>query len=329
MNYNDPTPAIVPTNPAVSVSSAPSADVDEMGAIGPVITRRKAEEWRFVLRAIGVGSWIDHDTQGRYLLIVPKDQLARSVLELTEYEQENRQRIRERTRKDVPLYRGSWWAAGIVLAISVFFAITGPSVSRSIWFRVGVADTNAILRGAVHETITALTLHSTMQHLVGNVLIGGVFFALVHKRFGAGLGSLLIVGSGALGNFLNALWHWQNHRSIGASTAVMGAFGILAAAQFVFNRARIPTRKTIKMWAPLMAGTALLGMFGSSPDSDLLAHAFGFLAGVLLGLVAAYPLRYRQTALPLWMQVVFGVTALGIVVGAWLVALTIGPVTGS
>jgi hypothetical protein len=62
----------------------------------------------------------------------------------------------------------------------------------------------------------------------------------LHRRLGAGATALGIVASGALGNLLNAVWHHSvsghDHASIGASTAVFGAVGLLAATQLVLDR---------------------------------------------------------------------------------------------
>lgn len=299
----------------------------EWETIGPIATRGKADEWRFVLRAVHIGSWVGNTEDGQLALMVRADQFQRAVRELAEYEQENRDRLRDRPKKDIPLYRNSWWAASIVVALTIFFSVTGPSQARSSFFRVGIADTNAILSGAVHQTVTALTLHSDTQHLLGNALVGGLLFAVLHRRFGAGLGSLVILMSGAAGNLMNAVWHGADHRSLGASTAVMGALGALAATQFILNRAQQPNHKAVITWAPLVAGAALLGTFGSSPTSDLHAHGFGFLAGLILGMAVAYPVRNRRTPLPLWTQITFGALALAIVGGAWATAFIFGPTT--
>ncbi len=295
--------------------------------IGPIATRRKADEWRFVLRAVDVGSWVA-DTQDRqFVLMVPSEQADRALRELAEYEQENRDRIRERPFRDVPLYRDTRWALAIVAALALFFSITGPSHSRSAWFQVGIADTDAILSGAVYQTVTALTLHSNTQHLVGNALVGGLLFAIVHRRLGPGLGSLVILMAGASGNLLNAVWHATEHRSLGASTAVMGALGVLASTQFVLNQVQRSNAKAVIKWAPFVAGAALLGTFGASPTSDLHAHGFGFLCGLLLGLIAAFPLRHRKQPLPLWSQILFGLTALLVITGAWTTAFLLGHAT--
>ncbi len=296
-------------------------------ALGPIATRRKADEWRFVLRAVRVASWVAPTADGQFALMVRSEQARRAMRELEEYEQENRDRLDQRTKRDVPLYRNSWLAMATVAAMAVFFSVTGPSSTQTPWFRVGIADTDAILSGAIHQVVTALTLHADAQHLLGNALVGGLLFAILHRRFGAGLGTLVIVLAGSTGNLLNAWWHGAAHRSLGASTAVMGALGALAATQFVLNRARQPSRKAVITWAPLVTGAALLGTFGASPTSDLHAHGFGFLSGVVLGLVAAYPIRHRDQPLPLWSQILFGTIATALIGGAWAAAFLVGPTT--
>jgi len=293
--------------------------------VRPTTTRGQAEEWRFVLRAVNITSSIVSTIDHRVVLMVPYRDVRRAQRELAEYEQENRDRSTRRPIKDVPLYRRSLWALAMVASLSVFFSVTGPASEGSRWFRVGTANTNAILSGAVHQAVTALTLHSDIKHLLGNVMLGAILFAVLHRRFGPGLGSLVVLLSGFAGNLMNAAWHGTAHRSIGASTAIMGALGVLAASQLVMNRARRPTAKAVITWAPIVAGGALLGMFGASATSDLHAHGFGFLSGLILGLLFAYPLRHRDTPLPIWFNLLLGIATVGIVVAAWAVAFFVWP----
>ena len=49
---------------------------------------------------------------------------------------------------------------------------------------------------------------------------------------GAGVGVLMILAAGVLGNYANAVLFEYNHLSVGASTSVFGAVGITAAYQF-------------------------------------------------------------------------------------------------
>ncbi|MCU0690958.1 MAG: rhomboid family intramembrane serine protease [Polyangiaceae bacterium] len=272
---------------------------------------------------MGVSSWVATGP-GALVLLMVSDALAdRALRELLEYEGENRDRKRTRAIRDRPLYRQTWWSLAIVSCMLAFFFVTGPIKGHSAWFQYGIADSNQILAGSLHRTVTALTLHADAGHVVGNAIVGGVLLSAVHRRFGAGLGSLVVLASGAAGNLMNAAWHGSDHRSLGASTAVMATLGILAVTQLVLNETMRPETRRVVKWAPIVAGLALLGTFGSSPSSDLHAHGFGFLAGALIGLVGAVPLRRRASPLPTWTQALFGSLAVATVVGSWSVAFVL------
>ncbi len=295
------------------------------GPIGPVLSHAKAEEWRFVLQAVRIPSWSCVGSNGLPYLMVPLAARARAARELGEYESELRERREVKHVRDVPLHASSWWAAGVSMLLMAFFLVTGPLSSRSVWFQHGIADTNQILAGALEQSVTALTLHTDAAHVLGNAVVGGLFLSAVHRRFGAGFGTFIVVTAGAAGNLMNALWHGVDHRSLGASTAVMAALGVLTVAQFVRNQRERPRLKTIVAWAPIAGGLALLGAFGASPQSDLYAHGFGFLAGVVLGLPAAFAFRSRSTPLPAWARIGFGLTTAAIVAGSWAVAFRAPP----
>jgi membrane associated rhomboid family serine protease len=95
--------------------------------------------------------------------------------------------------------------------------------------------------------------------------------------------------------------------SIGASTAVFGALGILSMLQ-------VPRRSA---WLTLGAGVALLGLLGTSARADLLAHLFGFAAGVVEGLALRSLTPPRRSLL----QPALGLLAAVPVVLAWWRAL--------
>jgi membrane associated rhomboid family serine protease len=69
----------------------------------------------------------------------------------------------------------------------------------------------------------------------------------------------------------------------------------------------------------MAAGLALLGFLGTSPNSDVLAHLFGFAIGAVVGaLIVLVPdLRERRR-----LQAVLACTAAGVVIGCWLLALS-------
>ncbi len=136
-----------------------------------------------------------------------------------------------------------------------------------------------ILQGEVFRAVTALFLHSDLRHLLGNLAGTILFGAPVISLAGFGFGPLLLLLSGISGNLINA-WAYQTaHLSIGASTAVMGGAGILAAYQVVlknrFNR--------MSNLMPILAGATLVALFSQGEKTDVWAHIYGFLSGLGLG----------------------------------------------
>ena len=170
-----------------------------------------------------------------------------------------------------------------------------------------------ILNGDVYRTVTSLMLHADTPHLAGNMAGIAIFGTWVCNITGAGVGWLMILLTGILGNLANAALFQYGHNSIGASTAVFGAVGFLAAYQLDRKIKVADQRK--KAWLPLAGGLALLAFLGSGAHSDLTAHLFGFLAGIFLGLVYA---MYLHRLLKKRHQTYCMAATIGIVIFSWL-----------
>ena len=156
-------------------------------------------------------------------------------------------------------------------------------------------------------------LHADIPHLAGNMVGIAIFGTWVCNITGAGVGWLMILLSGILGNLANAALFQYRHNSIGASTAVFGAVGFLAAYQLYLKINIVGQRR--KAWIPLAGGLALLAFLGSGAHSDITAHLFGFLSGFFLGLFYAVLLH---RLLKKRHQICAMVTAIGIVTFSWL-----------
>jgi membrane associated rhomboid family serine protease len=143
-----------------------------------------------------------------------------------------------------------------------------------------------IVNGEFYRTVTSLMLHNGTAHLAGNMVGVALFGTAVCTITGVGIGWLMILTAGAGGNLCNAFFYHSGHLSVGASTAVFGAVGILCSEQFFKRYARGQGQK-IKAWIPLAGGLALLGLLGTGVRSDLMAHLFGFLVGLVVGFVHA------------------------------------------
>jgi membrane associated rhomboid family serine protease len=237
-----------------------------------------------VLQMTGIQAEITSSGPG-YELLVDSSQAGAARSELERYDEENREPVAEAP----PLVRVSNGLAGATVYGALLLLVYLLEQNRAFaldWIATGAADAGLIGQGEWWRVVTALCLHGDAAHLVGNVALGSLFGVLASHRFGSGLAWCGILVSGALGNAINALVQWAPHTSIGASTAVFGALGILAAHTWR-TRAR-HGQATLVRWAPVISGVVLLSLLGTGGErTDVLAHVTGFGSGVLLGAVFA------------------------------------------
>jgi len=138
-----------------------------------------------------------------------------------------------------------------------------------------------ILQGETYRAVTALLLHSDARHLAGNMAGMLIFGAPVITLSGFGVGPFMLLVAGTLGNLINAHLYKTAHLSIGASTAIMGAAGLLVAFQ-ITQKAK-PFRLNNLM--PIFAGVVLIAMFSQGENTDVWAHVFGFFSGLGSGII--------------------------------------------
>jgi membrane associated rhomboid family serine protease len=289
---------------------------DTTAAIGPVNTTRRVREWSLVLASMGISHAVRERYPGWVILVDAADE-ARAVKAIRLYETENRDWPPVRTRERLPHARSL--AAPLVMALFVlFYGVTGPAATASRWFVHGTAVSELILRGEIWRAVTALTLHADTVHIVGNAVSGTIFLSALNRRLGDGRGPFAFVLGGAVGNLMNALWYRTGHDSIGASTAVFAAVGLLAATQMSVDR-NVGPRRWLERAAPVIGGVALLGMLGASPHTDLLAHLFGLIAGLLLGAIV-HVTRALSRGKSLRSQVAYALATVGLLVGSWAMA---------
>ncbi len=195
----------------------------------------------------------------------------------------------EPTHEVPPRPRSTRVGFALAAGVAAFFLVTGPYDPSKSWFVFGSSVSDRIFEGEWWRTVTALTLHMDLPHLLGNVAALAIFATAVCTALGPGLGTLLILLSGAAGNAASAAAHGAGHIAVGASTAVFGAVGILCGQQFV--RRRSLRSRSAPAWLALAAGVALLALLGTGERSDMAAHGSGLVFGTLLGVVVARLLR--------------------------------------
>jgi len=248
--------------------------------------RSDCEERALVLTAVGIPSAVGIDGAG-FLLEVDAAQAPLALAELAHYEAESRV-----PRPAPPLlrrYRHAWVGCLAYVAVLVFVAqAIANGLVRLDAFDLGELDAARVQSGQWWRAWTALTLHLDAAHLLANLGAGVWFGYLAARELGSGSAWFLIVNGAALANWLEGEVGPATHRAVGASTAVFTALGMLAAHSWR-TRFHMPQRWALR-WAPLVAGVVLLGWLGSAGEgTDLVAHATGFIVGVLIGMAAALP----------------------------------------
>lgn len=282
------------------------------GVLREAPSRGRADEWALALASQGLHPKVLRGNGRGFLLAVPEPERERAEAVLEAYEAENApvREARSPAPRDPDALRNASLASASLLA---FFLVTGPRSPDVSWFARGGADASRILDGELWRAVTALTLHADGPHVAGNALLGAVFGSAVCRTLGPGVALAWVVAAGALGNLANAWLRTAAHVSVGASTAVFGALGILGGLGLT-RRLRLGVRGR-RAWIPVAATLGLLAMLGTGGERvDLWAHAFGLLAGVALGVAAPRsPSRGLQ-----WGA---GLAALAGVLGSWALAL--------
>jgi rhomboid protease GluP len=266
---------------------------------------RRAMDLSLVLDEEGIAHELRSAGHEQWALVIEDGEAARAEAAVAAFERENPV---SQPRDERPLATRGAVAAGLFFFLSLLalHVWTGPDSAGSSWFSRGSADAAAILRGEWWRGVTALTLHADAGHAAGNAVLGGLLLALLARTLGPGLAGAVVLTAGAAGTFAAAALLRRDFVSVGASTAVFGALGALAALRQHRRRA----------WIPLGAGLALLAFLGTSKRADLAGHLLGFAAGVVLGAALSLLPPVRRRA---W-QAALAAGTVATPVAAWLAA---------
>jgi membrane associated rhomboid family serine protease len=221
------------------------------------------------------------------------------------------------------VHRG-YWSLHFVAWLFVLFAILQAELGEA-WRSSGLLSAERVVRGGQWwRVFTALSLHADVPHVIANISAGLLFAGLMIPSLGQGLTWILILTSGAVGNALNAWIYFPgDHQSIGASTAVFGALGLLVGDSCGGILMRRSGRSVWRWILPLGAGFALLAYLGAGGPGeriDVMAHLWGFAVGLPFGgIVAALRVADRMQRVG---QVACGLLAGGLLGASWLCALS-------
>ena len=288
---------------------------DDLTEVRRCSNRRQAEQYALVLTAMGIQSLIMPEGKFTTLYVAHED-AQRANAELAAYDSENPRRPPERVWLPSPLPRVEvamvYW-----VVLLFFFAAARHEAFSFDWLGAGAAQTGLMLNGEWWRAVTALCLHQSGAHLLGNLVFGTVFLMLLSQVTGAGVAALAMITAGTAGNVISALVQAPEHTSIGASTAIFAGIGLLAALQLA--RRQHFEFSVLRNWTPVAGGLALLAFLGfSGENTDVLAHVLGFGSGIAAGLLLA---RWdRDWAVDRGLQWTCAGIAAAVVASAWVAA---------
>ena len=241
--------------------------------------RRVAEEYANLLNSLSIENKLVFKN-GLWNIEVRSQDLERACAEINAYESDGRIEKPKSRFSHIRFQRLNYlYFFGFLLVFAVFHAVVYSFPELDL-IKAGRSSASAITDGHFYRAVTALTLHADLKHLLSNIFFGGIAVFSLATLVGTGYSWSMFLVSGFFGNVLNAYFYGSAHNSIGASTAVFGVVGVLAGLQF-FSRFR--ERKTYA-WVPFAAAVGLLAMLGSSEKTDIMAHLFGFVSGIPLGI---------------------------------------------
>ncbi|MDQ3003001.1 MAG: rhomboid family intramembrane serine protease [Fibrobacterota bacterium] len=230
----------------------------------------------------------------------------------------------------------------LAVPVAAYF-IVGLSPWANWWYSRGSADARLILEGQWWRCITAATLHADEVHFLGNLVSGYFILNLLNHRLG--MGSIMILSTLGAGitNYMVALASGARHVSIGYSSVVFCALGMLAAVE-TLNLQKLrdpaviagqgpastgwrPGRRPVgagtwfgglRRLTPLISAFFVAVMVGLGENADVKAHFYGFGIGAGLGLLSRFmPRRVKR---PPW-QGLLVMATYGLFALAWKLAL--------
>ncbi|HEY6226227.1 MAG TPA: rhomboid family intramembrane serine protease, partial [Verrucomicrobiae bacterium] len=249
-------------------------------------SRRQAMDWALVLASQGIEAIIDRapDRERRWLLLIPPQDLARARDAIRLYRAENRgwSWRKELPGADLELHWGAIVFCVVLALIHSLSVYQLPFIEDR-----GMMDSLKVHDGQWWRLFTAVFLHADLAHLASNVTFGIIVLGLAMGRFGAGLALLSTLLAGAIGNLGGQFLYSGIHQGLGASGMMMGALGMIAVHSISLLKTNPKAARYII--SGLAGGMFMFMLFGvgSDPKTDLVAHAVGFIAGILFGAILA------------------------------------------
>ena len=288
---------------------------DDLRLVFESPSRAECSDRALVLTAVQIPFQIVEDSAS-CALVVPVEFSAQAMQELLAYDEENPPQPRAQpnpltVHNPIP----GLIAYGLIIVGVAFIA--EYTARGTDWYLAGRVDGVLMRAGEWWRAFTALTLHSDLEHLMGNLVFGTMFGLFAGRLVGSGAAWLSIVIAAGLGNSVNTLLLETSHRAIGASTAVFAALGLVAG--FVWRGKFMAQDRWAYRFGPIVGGFALLMYTGTGGErTDIGAHLMGFLFGMAAGMLLSFVRNQLDNER---LQLFSGIAAILLMSGAWALAI--------
>lgn len=244
----------------------------------------ECEQHILTLSAVGIHSWTKV-RDGGFAVLVGADSLAAAQKNLREVAEETLAAQAQPAALVAASHPHAWMGSVLYALVLMTVAYAAGIDSFGVdWVELGSINGSVPSTHEWWRVFTALTLHSDVAHLTGNLVFGIVLGYVSSMAVGGGIAWTGIVLGAALGNTLDVLLMPASHSSIGASTAVFAALGLISA--HAWRQGNATGLRRAKQWAPLVAGVMLLALTGmGGENTDIVAHVTGFISGGLFGAI--------------------------------------------
>jgi membrane associated rhomboid family serine protease len=175
----------------------------------------------------------------------------------------------------------------LIIACCVIYPI---GIQNDYW---ACSYNSIFLQGKWWTVFTALFVHGSLGHLLGNMLFLFLFGRGLEKYIGSARLLLVFIAGGAISMFLSIFYYPPNELCVGAS----GAISTILATLMLFNPWRLSLLLNLfPMPLGVAAFTFLLLNFGgfviarhnagaNGLHIAYLAHIIGFVVGILFGMI--------------------------------------------
>lgn len=264
-------------------------EAGEWVKVGHFPTLDQAYDHGLVILAMGEACRVEESSglSGGFDLQAELHPAPKIVDELDAYGREIALPVKEAGRTREWSRYSAGWPICLVWMFVLIVLFNEQGLDASLVDRGASSSVGLFGRGEWWRPFTGLFLHADLLHLIGNLVGGAIFSALVCKSVGPWRGWFLILACGTLGNLLTAALRYPDEfLSIGASTAVFAALGILSGVglmETLREKVRLPW---LRIAAPVVAGVVILGWLGggeAGSNTDVMGHVLGFSSGVMAG----------------------------------------------